>query len=162
MQTTEEKVNELLTEIKSKMKEMNLDAEKVFLNGNCGNMYTIFANYFSNKAVVPYLISYENYPYHIVTQIDGELYDITGKTSLDKYVDYVQKNNEYITHSPEKFDISKIEIQDREDKVRRMSDMYDYDENYNQSSIMNQMNRLKEHIKGFKASKENENNRSEQ
>ncbi len=155
---TEEMVNELLNEIKSKLKQIDskLDAEKVFLNGNCGNMYTIFANYFPKKAVVPHIISYNKIPYHIISEIDGEFYDITGKTSFEKYIDYVQKNNPNSSFLSEKFSMERVEIADRSYRVNQMSDMYDYDENYEQSGIANQMYRLEEHLKLFKESKSKE------
>lgn len=152
MMTTEEMVIELIEEIKRKMKEMRLDAEKVFLNGNCGNMYTILANYFSNKAVVPYIISCDGYPYHIVTQIDEEFYDITGKTSLDKYVDYIKSHNKGFEKS--EFTINKIDIAERKEKVNKMSNMYAYDEAFNQSSIEREMYMLQNHINGFKSSRQ--------
>lgn len=153
--TTEEMVNELLNEIKTKLKQIDsrLDAEEVFLNGNCGNMYIMFAEYFFPKAVVPYMCSYKDEERHIITEIDGEFYDITGKTDLNKYIKYVQDNDKKNIYNAEDFSIKKIELHEREYKVGKRCNMYDYDDLFGESMISNQMFRLEQHFKAFKESK---------
>lgn len=154
MNTIDERVGELLTEIKNKMAEMNLDAENVFLNGNCGNLYTIFANFFTKEAVVPYEIIYEDIPYHIISKIGDNFYDITGKTSLKDYIQCLKERNPGMNFTESNFQIREIGIKDRSFRIRKQSDMYAYNEDYEQSEILNQMGRLYSYLDGFKRKKE--------
>jgi len=82
-----EEVEELLEFIKQEMEYMNLRAEDVFLNGNCGNLYRILVSQFP-KYTTPYLISHKGIPFHLVTGIGEKIYDIRGETSLDDYVEF--------------------------------------------------------------------------
>ena len=154
MKTIEERANELIEFITLKMKEMGLNAEEVFLNGNCGNLYSIFASYFKKEAVVPYEILYKGYPHHIVTKIGDDYYDITGKTSLDKYIEYVKENNTYPNFRKEDFEIKEIGIPNRNDRIRKQTNRYNYDEDFGQSSIVSEMDRLDVAIKSFENEKE--------
>lgn len=80
--------------IKNRLAEMRLDATEIFLNGDCGNMFSIFSKIFEDKELTPHCIYYKKeHPYHIVTEIEGRLYDITGETSLEKYCKYLNDNN---------------------------------------------------------------------
>lgn len=134
--TIEERVNELIEAITNELKgTRTLDAKDVFLNGNCGNMYTIFAKYFGPKeAVVPYRISYKGEPYHIVSKIGEDFYDITGKTSLEQYIEYVKtsKGNRGLSFDERDFSIEEIPIQEREEAISQQSNAYygGYDEDW--------------------------------
>lgn len=158
MATIEERVNELIQVITENMKEQGYNAREVFLNGNCGNMYTIFAKYFKKEAVVPYEVLYEGYPYHILTSINDELFDITGKTSLEDYINYLRENNPKLTFYEKDFELRKIPVNDRSYRIRQQSDMYDYDIiNEHRSDYMPQvMYRLDDAISAFKKDKEQE------
>ena len=156
MKTVQEKVEELIQFINNTMKEMRLDATDVFMNGNCGNMYTIFAKFFRKEAVIPYEILYNGEPYHIFTKINEDFYDISGKTSLDKYIDYLRKNNSNMEFSKRDFELKEIDISDRYHRIKQQSNMYAYDEDYEQSCIENQMNSLNRKIEELIKSKEAE------
>lgn len=122
------------------MRKMDLDAEEVFLNGNCGNLYKIFVSAFP-KYTIPFLIVHKDEPMHIVTKIEDKFYDITGETSLEKYVKYLNENNSRLIEFQEKdFNIKQISVADR--ILDKMCDMYKYNEEYNQSEIRNQMYKL--------------------
>lgn len=152
--TIEERVNELLEFIKDRMKEMRLDASDVFMNGNCGNLYTIFANYFRKEAVVPYEILYRGEPYHIITKIGEGFYDISGKTYLEKYMEYLNSHNSSFRCTENDLEMREIGIEDRKSRISKQSDMYDYDEDWNQSLISGQMYKLDRLIEEFKKSRE--------
>ena len=155
MQTIEERVNELIKLITEKCEEMNLDARKVFLNGNCGNMFTILAQYFTKEAVVPCEILYRNYPYHIVSKIGDGVYDITGKTSIEKYINYLREHNPRLTFDEKDFEIRVIPAMDREHRIRQQTNVYGCDINGNRDyNIINKMDRLDSEIRKFKSSKE--------
>lgn len=139
----ENEVLELIDFIKEKMKEMNLDAQDVFLNGNCGNLYKILVSKFS-KYTEPYVIKENNYPLHIVTKIQGKFYDITGETSLEKYLEYVKTHNS-TRIKDEDFSIDKCSVADP--ILNQMCDMYRYNEEFEQSEIENQMSNLLSAIK---------------
>lgn len=155
MATIEEKVNELIDFIKNCMKKMNLDAEHVFLNGNCGNLYTIFDNYLKKEAVIPYEILHKGWPCHIVTKIQDDFYDITGKTSLEKYIQYVvdHRSNPLYEYNSEDFEIRQIGIEGRKYRIEQQSDMYRYDENYDESAISNEMYKLYKELEKFEDEK---------
>lgn len=148
MKTLEDEITEFIEKIKAKMSEMRLDAVDVFYNGNCGNLYQILAKHFSqHHAIIPYLITYEGKPMHIVSEIEGKLYDITGETSLEKYIHYVREHNSG-QFDEKKFAIRKLEkAKERMYYSRRMADMYRYNEDYEQSEIENQMERLLDYLK---------------
>ena len=145
METIETKITEFIELIKSKMKEMGLNATDVFLNGNCGNLYKLFVEHFPRQAIIPYVIKHGEEQLHMVSQINGKFYDITGETDLDKYYEYVKKNHpgHYKFYDKEEFSIQKLEPSEREKTVREMSDKYDYDEEFKESSIKYEMSRLK-------------------
>lgn len=133
-------VEQLLEFIKSEMKKMDLDAEDVFLNGNCGNLYRILVEKFP-KYTTPFLIMYKEDPYHIVTKIGDRLYDITGETNLDKYVDIFISTNpdKYIKYKKEDFRIEQISLTHDVIVNRKMCNMYRYDERYDQSVFDKEM-----------------------
>ncbi len=139
-------VMELIEIIKRKMQEMNLDAENVFLNGNCGDLYKIFVSKFS-KYTTPFLITYNKLPYHIVTRIQDKFYDITGETDLDKYIEYVKKNNFIANIDESKFEIEQLSVANT--LLHKMCGMYKYNEDYEQSEISNEMNKLLEYINTY-------------
>lgn len=125
----EAEVLSLINRIIEEMKKMRFDAEKVFLNGDCGNLYTILARKFPNMAT-PYLVYYQNEPYHILTKINEKFYDITGETTLEKYINYVKEHN-YYRHGEDDFRIEKLP-KDTE-YISKMSNQYEVDENYEES-----------------------------
>lgn len=144
----EKEVLELIEFVKEKMKEMGYDATQVFLNGNCGNLYEIFCKKFS-KYSIPFIITYKGEPYHIVTKIGEHMYDITGKTDLNSYIDYIRANNSDYRNAPDSdFQIEQVSVIDR--RLGKMKNMYgyydDYDENFNtsfsQQKIKKVMNNL--------------------
>jgi len=138
MMNIEKEIFELLDFIKDEMQEMDLNATKVFLNGNCGNLYKILVKKFP-KSTIPFLISNKNIPYHIVTKINNKFYDITGETDLKKYIEYLRKanNKEY---KEEDFEIKQLSVAD--ELLNKMCDMYEYNEDYEQSEIENEMKKL--------------------
>lgn len=150
MDNLKEEVMELLNFIRTKMKEMNLDAEDVFLNGNCGDLYKIFVSKFS-KYTTPFLIRYKDEPYHIVTRIQDKIYDITGETDLEKYIEYIKRENKNYNFDEKAFTIEQLSVADN--LLHKMCGMYKYDENYGQSRISNEMGRLLTAIKGFNRDK---------
>ena len=141
MEEVYKQVEELIEFIKKEMKEMYLNAEKVFLNGNCGNLYMIFAKQFP-KYTTPYLISYKGVPYHMVSRIGERFYDITGETSLDKYSDKMAELNKYMKVDKNDFDIRQLSVADDIIRFKRMCNMYRYNDDYEQSEIENEMNAL--------------------
>ena len=156
MDTIENRVNELISIIKEKLAEMKLDAEKVFINGNCGDLHTIFADYFKKEAVVPYEITYQGRPVYIMSKIGDDLYDITGKTSLEKYVDYIEKNSDYFYNNKKDYGIREIEVGKRERRIAEQSNKYGYDDNFGEPQYPYAMKDLKEYIQKIKEEKENE------
>ena len=142
-------VEELIQFIKDEMRKMNLDAEEVFLNGNCGNLYRIFVEKFP-KYTTPFLITYRGEPFHIVTKIGDRLYDITGETNLDKYADiFIASENgkTRVPYKKEKFAIEQISLTHDVIRNRKMCNMYKYDDRYDQSIIDGDMEKLLKKIK---------------
>lgn len=146
MENIEKEVLELIEFIKQKMKEMNLDAEDVFLNGNCGDLYKIFVSKFS-KYTTPFLIKYRNQPYHIVTRIQNKFYDITGETDLKKYTKYVKEKNKNYSFDEKSFEMEQLSVSDY--LLYQMCGKYDYDENFGESKIHGQMSTLVTAVKEF-------------
>lgn len=142
-------VEQLLEFIKSEMKKMDLDAEDVFLNGNCGNLYRILVEKFP-KYTTPFLITYRGEPYHIVTKIGDRLYDITGETNLDKYVDIFiasERDENNIPYKRERFAIEQISVAHDVIVNKKMCNMYRYDERYDQSIYDEEMECLLKKIR---------------
>ena len=149
VESSKEKLNqrvlELIEFIKAETKRIDskLDPVDVFVNGNCGNLATMLSEKFPNLAK-PYIIYYEKYPYHVVTKIGEKFYDITGETDIKKYNKYLNEHN----RSPfkeEKFEMKEASYYD----VRRQSDKDRYTEDYEQSEIESQMDKLYEAIKNI-------------
>lgn len=147
MENIENEVIELIEFIKQNMKDMRLDAEDVFLNGNCGDLYKIFVSKFS-KYTTPFLIRYKNEPYHIVTRIQGKFYDITGETDLKKYTNYVKEKNRNYRFEERDFEMEQLSVADN--LLQKMCGMYRYNEDYNQSEIKNQMDRLLGSLRSYR------------
>lgn len=127
----EKEVLELIEFVKEKMKEMGYDASKVFLNGNCGNLYEIFVKKFS-KYTTPFLITYKDEPYHIVTKIGEHMYDINGKTDLDSYINYIKsKNSSFRNASNSDFKLKQLSVIDP--ILTKMKNMYKYYDNYDEN-----------------------------
>ena len=129
----EEKVNELIEFLTKKLKESRgLDAQTVFLNGNCGNMYTVFSEFFIKESVIPYRITYKDEPYHIISKIGENFYDITGKTSLEQYIEYLRENSDDKNYDANDFKLEEIPVNKRWSNVREQSNgyYYGYDEKY--------------------------------
>ncbi len=143
-------VVKLIEFIKKKMKEMNLNAEEVFLNGNCGDLYKIFVSKFP-KYTTPFLITYNEIPYHIITKIQDRFYDITGETNLEKYIKYVKENNATMHFNEEEFKMEQLSVANP--ILHRMCGQYRYNENFEQSEISNEMHRLLENISEYDKSK---------
>ena len=80
------------------------------------------------------------------------------KTDVNKYISYLREHNQHLKFNDENFEMKEIGIPDREYRIRKQSNMYAYDDNYNQSTILYQMDRLDKHIKDFKNSKERADN----
>ena len=137
------KVLELIEFIKAETKRIDskLDPVDVFVNGNCGNLATMLSEKFPNLAK-PYIIYYEKYPYHVVTKIGEKFYDITGETDIKKYNEYLNEHNRN-PFDEEDFEIKEASYYD----VRRQSEKYGYDENFGQSRIADQMEKLHEVVK---------------
>lgn len=103
-------------------------AKKIFMNGNCGNLFTflhMIAKKYKVKAT-PYRIWNGNEPMHIVTEISGKYYDINGEYSsieecLDNYFENITNRNEY---KRENFQMSKASL----DEVNEQSNGYGYEE----------------------------------
>lgn len=151
MELSKEKLNhkvlELIEFIKEETKRIDpkLDPVDVFLNGNCGNLATMLTEKFPNLAQ-PYVILYEKYPYHVITKIGEKFYDITGETDIEKYNKYLNEHNRY-SFKKEDFAMKEASYYD----VRRQSDKYAYDENFEQSRIAEQMEKLNEAVKNEKS-----------
>ena len=127
----EKEVLELIEFIKQKMSEMEdqdyRDASKVFLNGNCGNLYELFCKKFS-KYATPFLITYREEPYHIVTKIGKYMYDITGRTDLISYINYIREHNYDYRNAPaSEFQIEELSVIDP--RLDKMKNMYNYGKN---------------------------------
>lgn len=140
-------INERLTFwimfIKNRMRDMGLDAEEVFLNGNCGNFYQILKEIFSDKEVIAHRISHSKEgAMHIISEIKSEdgskFYDITGETNIEEYVKLVNRENPHKHYSIDDFN----EHVATDFEVRQQSDKYMYNEEFEQSEIDNQMNQL--------------------
>ena len=138
-----QKVLELIEFIRNETKRIDpkLDPVNVFLNGNCGNLANMLMEKFPSLAQ-PYVIYYEKYPYHVVTKIGEKFYDITGETDIKKYNEYLNEHNRN-PFDEEDFEIKEASYYD----VRRQSDKYGYDENFGQSRIADQMEKLHEVVK---------------
>lgn len=108
-----------------KAKERNISAEKVFYNGNCGNMYDLLHTAFPNDAT-PCAIYINDYPYHIITKIGGKTYDISGEINLDGYKEYLKQHNENLNTENMKFEIKDLKVNDF--LVRKMCDKFGKDE----------------------------------
>ena len=147
MKSLEDEILEFIEKIRDKMASMKLDAVDVFYNGNCGNLYQLLAKRFSqHHAVIPHLIIYREVPQHIVSEIEGKLYDITGETSLEKYIQYVKEHN-YGKFEDKDFSIKPLVVpKDRMYYTSKMADMYRYNDEYEQSEISNQMYQLKKYL----------------
>ena len=129
--------------IKNRMKSMGLDAEKVFLNGNCGNFYKILKEIFSDKEVIPHRISHpKEGAMHIISEIksgnESKFYDITGETDIIRYADLFNRLNPYRKYATDEF----TEHVATDFEVRQQSDRYRYNEEFEQSEIDNQMKDL--------------------
>lgn len=120
--------------IKNRMKEMKLDANDVFMNGNCGNLYSIFQKIFKEKAV-PHSIKYKGEPWHIVTEIEGKLYDISGLTNIEKYCKYLNEHNEDDEYRIEDFSECVTDLY----TVEKQSNQYDYDSRHYYENKMFQL-----------------------
>ena len=147
MEKIYERVENLLEFIREQMEKMNLDAEQVFLNGNCGNLYKIFVSKFS-KFTTPFLIRYEQKPIHIITKIGEKFYDITGETSLEKYIGYVRERNSNRVTSFEDKDFTLEQLSVANPLLNKMCDMYRYNEEYEQSEIDYEMHKLTRLLNG--------------
>lgn len=135
----EQEVIELINFIKKEMREMNLDATDVFLNGNCGNLYQILAKEFGPIAK-PYLIKYDGKQSHMLIKIQDIFYDITGKTTLEEYIEYVKTHNRGVSFNNSDFKIEELQLDSI--YINKMRNMYDYDEDYEESRISSQMGKL--------------------
>lgn len=150
----ENRIEELISFIKNEMERMGLDAEKVFLNGNCGNLYNIFAMEF--EGAEPWVIMYRGNPYHIVTKLNNQFYDITGKTNINEYIKYMKENN------TQKFDENKFEIKKDESGIaKQMENKFMYNEDFDQSEIYNEMCNLYNKIRSRKNKEQCEKNEEE-
>ena len=150
MSNIENEVLKFINTVKKKMHQMNLNPEKVFLNGNCGNLYSLLEKEFSPRhVVIPNLISWEDEPMHLVSEIDGKLYDIMGETNLKKYIEYVREHNNGI-FKEEDFTIKQLtDPKEKSYYTSHMRDMYMYNEDYEQSEIENQMHRLERYMADY-------------
>lgn len=154
----EEEIIKLIAFINQQMNQMNLSAKEIFMNGNCGNLYTILEKQFSNMTK-PYVIKYRGHPYHIVTKVKDNFYDITGKTNLKEYVQYLN------THNPIMLSYENFEIEEILDNkiISKMSNVYKNftDENFkDEGGVLRQMIKLEESIEEFRKGKNVENNSS--
>lgn len=123
MEKVYEEVEEFLKSIEKAMEYMELNAQEVFLNGDCGNLYKMFAKRFG-KLAKPFLISYKGRPYHILTGIGEKIYDIRGETSLEDYVEYFMESEKDPTLRKEEFDIKQISDEDRVITNEELCDNY--------------------------------------
>lgn len=149
VKSSKEKLNQRVLSLIECIKEAirridpKLDPVDVFVNGNCGNLATMLSEKFPNLAK-PYIIYYEKYPYHVVTKIGEKFYDITGETDIKKYNKYLNEHNRN-PFKEEKFEIKEAGYYD----VRKQSDKYRYNEDFEQSEIEAQMDKLYEVIKNI-------------
>lgn len=149
MESSKEKLNQkvldLIEFIKGETKRIDpkLDPVDVFVNGNCGNLSTMLSEKFPNLAK-PYIIYYEKYPYHVVTKIGEKFYDITGETDIKKYNKYLNEHNRRPFKEKE-FEMKEASYYD----VEKQSNKYAYNEDFEQSEIEFQMNKLYEAIRSI-------------
>lgn len=143
-------VLKFINAIKNKMSQMNLNAEEVFLNGNCGNLYALLVKEFSSRhSVIPNLITFEGKPAHLVSEIEGKLYDIMGETSLNKYIDYVRAHNRG-KFSEDDFSIKPLtNPEEKHYYTSKMRDMYKYNEDYEQSEVEREMYILEKYLEDY-------------
>lgn len=139
----EKDILNFIEEVKNQTRKLNLEPEEVFLNGNCGNLYHMLAREFSRThTVVPVLIVCREEPMHMVTEIDGKLYDITGETSLPKYIEFLTNHTSPFFREKE-FSLRRlVDPEEKEYYTTKMIDMYRYNEDYEQSETKEQMQRL--------------------
>jgi len=123
MEKIYEEVEEFLKTIEKAMEYMDLDAQDVFLNGDCGNLYKMFAKRFG-KLAKPFVISYKGKPYHMLTGIGEKIYDIRGETGLEDYVEYFIESEKDPTLRKEDFDIKQISDEDKIIRTEELCDNY--------------------------------------
>lgn len=149
------KVLDYISEVRRQTEKLNLKPDEVFLNGNCGNLYYLLVNEFSKThKIIPCLIFCREEPMHMVTEVDGELYDITGITSLEKYIKFLKDHTSPL-YREEDFKLKRLEdLEEREYYTSRMINMYRYNEDYEQSEVQEEMDRLEKRMKDYTRERE--------
>ena len=143
MEKIYKEVEELLEFIKEELDNMNVKAEVAFMNGDCGNLYKIFVKKFP-RFTTPFLVRFKEEPMHLMTKIGEKFYDITGETSLEKYIEYLKRENSDRAEMFEskEFELKQLSVADP--IINKMCDMYRYNEDYEQSEINSEMFKLSE------------------
>lgn len=143
-------VLDYIKEVRRQTEKLNLNPDEVFLNGNCGNLYQLLSQEFSRRhRVTPVLISHRDEPMHMVTDIDGVLYDITGVTTLEKYVQFLRDHSGPLYKEADFTVKPLVEPSERGYYTSRMVDMYRYNEDYEQSETELEMHKLVKKMKDY-------------